>query len=377
MPKVRLTDITIRNLSVPEEGQVMHWCDNLPGFGVRVSQGGIKTFCLVHGKGRTRTTLGRYPVVTLAEARQRARELLAQKMLGQEKPKTVPFEDALTEFFTVYVDANTRPKSAYETKRVLNRHLLPKLKGTALGDVKTGAINKIYDKLIDRPSELNHLHTAAAQFFNWCAKVRKYIPQSPLDGIGKPATTTARSRVLTDDELKALWSALQSTPDPFASIVKLLLLTGQRRTEIASLRAEWVCDGTICLPSSITKNKREHTFPIGTLSASLLIQPCKKKEGLLFSTPHSDKPFNGWSKSKDALDKKANIVPWTLHDLRRTYATTMQRLGVRLEVTEALLNHVSGTRGGIVGVYQKHTYAEEMREAVALYEAHLLTILKE
>jgi integrase len=136
---------------------------------------------------------------------------------------------------------------------------------------------------------------------------------------------------------------------------------------------------TICIPSTHTKNKRSHTFPIGSMCLSLLTQ-CSTKDTTSYLFPargskNSPKPFNGWSKAKAQLDKKVGdklslpLQPWTLHDLRRTFATNLQRLSIKLEVIEALLNHVSGTRAGITGVYQRHRYEAEMREAANSYEA--------
>jgi len=172
--------------------------------------------------------------------------------------------------------------------------------------------------------------------------------------------------------LKSVLSVARSASSDFHNIVELLVLTGQRRGEIAALRVEWIDfkKRTITLPPSITKNKRQHTFPLGKTAET----PLKRgaKESVLFPARGKATPFNGWSKAKPAFDRGCPIEPWTLHDLRRTFATNLAPLAVPVHITEKLLNHVSGTTGGIVAVYQRPAYLDEMRAAVAAWEKHLV-----
>lgn len=205
-------------------------------------------------------------------------------------------------------------------------------------------------------------------FLRFCAR-RNYISFNPIADLEKPPLPAARERILSDDELRAVWTAAQRTNGHFGIIVKLLILTGQRRSEIANLRAEWLNENSCTIPASHTKNKRAHTFPIGGMTSAIIGPLLSEMSFLFLARGGPGKSFNGWSKAKAQLDKLAQIGPWTLHDLRRTYATNLQRLGIKLEVIEALLNHISGTRAGIVGVYQRHAYEAEMREAVMTYEA--------
>jgi len=180
--------------------------------------------------------------------------------------------------------------------------------------------------------------------------------------------SVSRSRVLTDDELRRVWVAIDEC-GTFGAIVKLLILTGQRRGETAALQSSWIKIDAITLPKEITKNGREHTFPIGTMAASLLAE--RSTSGGLFLARWRQTNFSGWSKSKAALDKLSGVSGWTLHDLRRTFATNLAALGTPIHVTERLLNHVSGTQSGIVAVYQRHSYMPEMRKAVEAWERHL------
>lgn len=381
---MRLTDITVRNLPVPENGQKSYGDEGVPGFACRVSQGGTKTFVLMHGRDRQLITIGRYPTITLADARTEAKRLLAEKTLGKHRPARMAATEALTRFLGEQKQKN-RANTVRETEALIRNHF-PKLLLKSLEDVNTDDVTKITDKLLkkEQPGAASHAFTAVRTFLRWCVK-RRYIHHSPIEGIELPAKSKTRERVLTDTELCTVWRAADKTGYPFGDIVKLLILTGQRRSEIGSLRADHIKDNSICLPSELTKNKRSHTFPIGTLTASCL-QMGHPHDPTNFLFPAQGKsltPFNGWSKAKARLDKKiadqfpgaGKLVPWTLHDLRRTYATNLQRLGVSIEVIEQLLNHISGTRAGIVGVYQKHKYEPEMRAAVTTYENWLQALI--
>jgi len=146
-----------------------------------------------------------------------------------------------------------------------------------------------------------------------------------------------------------------------------LILTGQRLGEIASLRWEWIGEDAVTIPAEITKNGRATAIPIGNIARQITAGVPRLRSLLFPARGHTDKPFNGFAASKVTLDK-CGVKDFTHHDLRRTFATNMAKLGVRLEVTEKLLNHVSGSLGGIVGVYQRHDFKDEMREAVTKWE---------
>jgi len=442
---MKLTDIAVRNLSAPPKASKVYHDDSITGFGVRVTAAGVKAFVLTYGANRERATIGRYPIISLQDARTEAKRILAERTLGKARPPRKSLSDALETYYGTHV-ANLRPGTQREIKRLFARYL-PK-RGN-LDDLTVPALTKILDG-ISSPSEAEHFHRAAKTFFKWCVE-RDLLPTSPIDRLRAPSRWKSRERVLSDDELRAVWRAADTTPGSFGIIVKLLILTGQRRGEIAALKVEW-CSGfgrdidvpttagtecrhssvversaagagfpatvgedsgsnpgggscTITLPSEITKNKRSHTFPISTLTVGLLrtailasslaisildtsYQSSKMtapKSSLMFpARGHNDQPFNGWSKAKAQLDKKiadhlqggVQMAPWTLHDLRRTYATNLQRLGIKLEVIEQLLNHKSGVRSGVVGIYQRFEFTEECRAAVDRYETWIKSVVE-
>jgi integrase len=164
---------------------------------------------------------------------------------------------------------------------------------------------------------------------------------------------------------------------PFGTIVRLLILTGQRRGEIASLRWEYIneADRTITLPASATKNNRQHTFPYGHLTQQLLKSVPRLGENVFPARGNLEASFSGWSKCKDVFDKRCQIAPWTLHDLRRTYSTIHAAIGTPPHITERLLNHASGTISGVGAMHNRYAYLDEMRAAAMAFEWPLSLVL--
>ena len=227
--------------------------------------------------------------------------------------------------------------------------------------------------LSDRSSESQHAFVAILTMMNWC-KRHGLIEASPVPVMS--FKTEARSRILTDEELHIVWKRAEAYGYPYGSIIQLLILTGQRRGEIAGLKWNWVGEGSITFPHGFTKNSREHTIPVGPLAQKIISQLPQTSDLLFPSRFSGDTVFSGWSKTKRAFDKEIKIAPYTLHDLRRTYSSNMARLGVPIHVTEKLLNHVSGTVSGIAAVYNRYTYIDEMREAVANFDGYLAKLIQ-
>lgn len=374
---MRLTDITLRSLPLPEKGQKTYPDDILPGFGVRVSQGGTKTFVVMHGPTRERITIGRYPVLSLADARAEAKRVLAEKTLGKNRPKSVTYDVARDEFLREKSDK--RPNTIRDYTRLLRRFSFGR---TRLADIGRQDVKKKLDK-ITAPSERKHALVAIKTFFRWSV-ASEYLEHSPCEGIKAPQANGSRKRVLTTTELAEVLQVARSCPYPFGPIVQLLVLTGQRRNEIAHLEWEWIdrTGRTITLPASLTKNKREHTFPFGDMVEAVFeALPLQGRHLFPAAREHvRGKPttvFNGWGKAKQSFDAKLDDVkPYTLHDLRRSMSTVMAQLNIPQLVVEKLLNHISGgEQSPIAQVYNRHTYLSEMRDAVQAYENHLKSIL--
>src|SRR5260370_18939766 len=361
MAKAHLSDATIRSLEPPASGQKVVWDTTLAAFGCRVSQGGSKTFIV--NRNKTFLTIGRYPIISLSEARTEAKRMMAEFTLGKIRPQSITYPAAVL----VFLDEKRERRKA-RTVKDHKRHLDLLGFTCQLAYVTHQDMERKLKRLA--PSEFNHRLACAKTFFPWAQK-KRYIIDNPTVGL-TPHKRPRRKRILTDEELRTVWLATDQLTGHFQEIVRLLILMGQRRGETAAMRDLYYSDNqqTVTLPSEITKNGREHTFPVGPMAAQILARNIRKERPspLLFQAVGSTKPFSGWSKCKAELDKLAPIAAWTLHDLRRTFRTTLGRLKVRPDIAERLVNHVSA-RTDMEETYDLHLYLEEMREAIDKWEA--------
>lgn len=345
MPKVLLTDLKIQSLK--SDKQTDFWDTKTPGFGIRVSARS-KTF-IVNRNG-TRQSLGRYPEISLQDARKAAFALKAKTPTGHPQ---ISFPCALDEFLRLH-GASLRPRSLYVLERSL-RHNFKWSKN--LDQITHHDISAVIEG-IKKKGAACHALKDIRTFFNWC--VPKYLPHSPAMGLRMPARYIPRDRLLSDDEIKRIWHAAGQL-GWYGSLVRLLILTGQRCNQILSLKDEWIKADTIEFPAFVMKGNRPHIIPLTSLARSL--------------TP-TYRPSSFQGKKKHELDKLTGINEhYTLHDFRRYFASTMASLGVSLQVTEKLLAHQSGSFAGVVSVYQKYNYLPEMRDAMTRYEQHLISIL--
>jgi integrase len=368
---MRFTDTGLRSLSAPEKGQRAVWDEALPTFGVRVSQGGSKTFVLKH-QNRFHT-IGRFPLLSLSAARTEAKRMLAEFTLGRIRPHSITTKQAI-ELFINEKKKSRRPRTVQDYKWLLNRHFA--FTGQ-LADITPAQVSHRLAKL--PRSQYNHALTAGRIFFNWCRKQR-YITDNPCEGFAKHSTQP-RTRILSDGEIKSIWRACgpetlpsrglktvePDLPASFATIVKLLILTGMRRSECAAIRKEYIKDNLLTLPPTLTKNGREHSIPLTGIALNLLPN---STNGYLLSAKN-DRPFAGWSKAKSLLDNVSGVSGWTLHDIRRTVATRLAEMGVAPHVIERLLNHTTGQISGVAAIYNRARYLDEMRQALELWENHL------
>lgn len=338
MARVHLTDLAIRKLPHPPQGYVKYWDTKMPAFGVRVSTGS-KSFVVMQGKARKLSTIGRYPEISLSDARKEAKRLLAHP-----EPK-IRLDARLSDALTAYLselETRARPNTIRSY-----RHFLSLLPDKPLDQITAA----------DLPDHRSHAVMACRVFFNWC--IAHGLTDSNPFKLQK-VKYGQRSRVLTTDELRSLWA--YDFP-PFSNITKLLLLTGQRRNEVNQIEPSWITDDTITIPAKVAKNGQEHVIPFGPRTAEILTSN---------SLPFS---FGGWSKGKARMDKHTGVGEWTLHDLRRTFATLHAEIGTPIHITEALLNHKSGTISGVAAIYIRHNWLREMREACLKYEEHVATLI--
>ena len=217
------------------------------------------------------------------------------------------------------------------------------------------------------------MHAALSGVFRWALQHRKVI-NNPTVGVWHPGAPAARERKLTDDELRAFWAACDRLAAPFAVVFKLLLLTGCRLNEVAGMQHSEIAEGVWTIPGMRTKNHRAHTVLLTPLARSIItaVPRIASAAGYVFTT-NGKRPISGWSKAKARLDELMGpgVPPWRIHDLRRTAASGMQRSGIRAEVIERCLNHISGSFRGVAGIYQLDPMLDETGAAFTRWAAHV------
>jgi integrase len=365
----KITKSTVDRLPL----NAMLWDTALVGFGVRKQR--RSPFYLVRYRlnGRQRFhTIGRHGTWTPDQARREATRLLGVVATGADPADAKAEANArLAETFGAELErylerkrSGLKPRAFEETSRHLLRHAeplhrLPLTKidrrtiAQRLGEIEAGS----------GPVARNRVRSSLSAFFNWAIR-EGLLDVNPVAGTGKADEGHGRERVLTQAELTTVLAGLGE--DQFSDIVRLLVLTGQRREEIGGLRWSEVDfeRGLIVLPAARTKNRRLHELPMSAqVRAVLERQPRRNGRDLVFGMGQGG--FSGWSDGKANLDARAELkVDWRLHDLRRTAATMMAEAGVFPHVVEAILNHVSGHRAGVAGIYNRARYEGEMRAAL-------------
>jgi integrase len=213
--------------------------------------------------------------------------------------------------------------------------------------------------------------SALSTFFGWVAKRKRLIDVSPCV-VHRPEPPRVRDRFLADAEIRIFWGACKAVSEPFSQALKLLLTTGCRLSEVSAMRrAELSEDGaTWTIPGGRSKNHKTHVVPLSSLARSILTTIKPVSSEFVFSTTGRS-PITGWARVKSRLDAEMKIQPWRLHDLRRTAATGMAEIGIPPHIVEAALNHVSGARAGVAGVYNRAAYAQEKRAALERWAAHV------
>jgi integrase len=364
----------------PGQTELVKSSDDVPGLRFRLRDNGSRSWEFKYGK-LPRKALGKYPAVDVIRAHKTATELYAKIMLGQNpfaemaeaKARNAETFGACVATYLERRQSELRPKSFAGVRRHLSVNLAA-LSGMSIATIDRRAIAAQLSKIATTaPVQANRTLTSVHAFFAWCIG-EGLVENNPATGCNKAVESDARDRHLCNDEIRALWLAL---PDgDYGDILKLLLLTGQRQREIADLMWNEIDfeQGVIELPADRTKNGRSHIIPMSNSVRAILTRPHNPDRELVFGVACKG-GFSSWGKAKARLDAKLNFEPWVVHDLRRTCATGMAELGVQPHVIEAVLNHISGHKGGVAGVYNRATYEGEKSRALALWANHIEAIV--
>jgi integrase len=352
MASLLLTDVLLRKLKPNSDRQIDVFDSKVSGFAVRISPHGTKTFNLLYrigGRAR-RLTIGRYPLLSLSEARAKAEEALkaigegldpaAIRIVARETYTERLFPAVVADFVNNYAKRKTR--GWRETERLLTREFSTPWKHRQIHHITKQDLNRLIDDIVDRgsPSTANHAFAAVRKLLSWATE-RGYIVRSPAEGLRNPSKLVSRDRVLNDRELAAVWRTAKSIGYPFGPVVQLLILTAQRRGEVIGMR--WseldLEQGIWTIPPQRTKSNRRHQVPLSAAAVALLKElPCLHDELVFPARGNPDQPSSGFSKWKRALDRTSNTSDWTLHDLRRTVATRVAELEVAPHIIERMLN---------------------------------------
>ena len=426
MPKMRLTAAAVERITPPTKGQVDYFDATVPAFGLRVSYAGARTYFAmtrVHGK-LVRLTIGRAKIGdnesgwSLADARRKAGELMAVAADGHD-PRQMKADDkrknevaAKNTFATVaelFMSGHVRPRLAKSTHREYQRALFGQ-DTAAWANLPVSAITRAdvriaLDGMVARGSGggANNLLAHLRKFFGWCAE-KEFLDVPPTDRVKPPADKRIGERTLSEGEIVEVWRAFEAEGGVFGDLFKVLLLTGQRRGEVAGMaRCELRgidCEDAIWeIPGQRTKNGRPHLVPMAKSVRDIVAKrPEIGSGGLIFTTgrrrarpitgaaPSAETSVSGFSKAKGRIDtwiadhRNENGLPpmpdWDIHDLRRTMITMMNdRLGVMPHVVEATVNHISGAaKAGVAGVYNKAVYLAERRAALIAWEKMIISL---
>jgi integrase len=383
---MKLTQPTANSLALPPgKMDAIFFDDDLPGLGLRLRASGVRSWVFQYqlGTKQRRMTLGSAPAVTLAMARKTAGDLHARVRLGEDpaaakregQRRAADTVEATLRSFLPAKRADLRPRSYISLERHLLRYAKP-LHSLGVALVTRRDVASVLTQIAAESGNptANRSRASLSAFFAWCMK-QGLVDANPVVGT-HVAAEQSRERVLSVTELAAVWRACEgkasAAQSAYSAIVKLLILTGQRREEIGGLRFDEIRDGMIVLPGTRTKNKRAHVIPLPVAAQAILAAHAARSTFVF-----GDKPFTSWSRGKQEIDAKltasgAKVEPWRLHDIRRSVATGMaEQLGIQPHIIEAVLNHVSGHKAGVAGIYNRATYDREKRYALDLWSDHV------
>jgi integrase len=402
VPSLNLTQLSVDKLSAPKKGRVIYWDRLLPGFGLRVTSAGAKTWVAMYRVDRrsvmeTIAPLARMP--KLSDARAQARASMATAAAGtnpvakRRETEKAEAQNTVAAAVSAYLDRCDRElalKTAYEWRRIFEHDVLPRWGGRQLYDIGKGDVLELINEKAARRErarsgagdgavvQANRTLTRLRTFFAW-ATANDLVGSDPTAGVWKPVREVARDRVLSVDEIRSFWAGCDQLRMPFGSLFPLMLLTAQRESECAGVRWSEIDTAaqTWTIPSSRSKNRKPHIVHLTALSLAIIGSvPRKNAQDLLFSGS-GETAVSGFSRAKQRLDRLmgTSATPWVLHDLRRTATTGMAALGIAPHVADRVLNHSAGTIRGVAAVYNRFDYLGERKAALETWSLYIEDIL--
>jgi integrase len=380
---MKLTGKVLESLVLPQgKIEAIYFDEDVPGYGCRLRAGGSRRAIFQYklGNKQRRMVLG----PPTAKTREAAKELYAKVRLGHDpageklegRVRAAETMGAVLAAYGPHVKARQRPRSLKETERHLFAHCKP-LHALQLAAIDRRAIATRLNEIAVNNGGVtaNRVRASLSAFFAWTLR-QGLLDANPVIGTGREPEAS-RTRVLTGAELKAIWENLED--NDYGSVIKLLVVTGQRAGEIALLRWAEVREDEIALPAERTKNKHPHIVPLSEPARAIL--DARPREGRVFVFGRRDNGFSRWNDFKRGLDDRLRgtghaLQHWTPHDIRRTVATLMADLGVQPHIIEAILNHVSGHKAGVAGIYNRAAYSLEKKQALDRWAENVRAIVE-
>ncbi len=382
MPQMKMTIRGVEALKPPKSGQVDYWDSGLPGFGIRVNAGGRKSWTLMyrHGNRKRRLTIGTYPAMTLARARDRASAALRQVADGED-PAGLKRAEKRAETFAELADdyieryAKKRKRTWRSDERCLKKDVLPAFGSRKVKDVERADIRRLLQNIAARGATIqaNRTHALVSKIFNWAIS-EDLATVNPAQGIARPGIERQRDRILTDDEIRAVWKACEQEPLAYGIAAKLRLLTAQRSGEVTRMRWQDIDGDMWTIPAEHANNGLAHRVPLNPQACDEIdaIGDRSQTSGWVFQSPRRDEPLVSTWRSIARIREHSG-VDFVMHDLRRTAASRMTGdLGVNRLTVSKILNHVES---GVTAVYDRHSYDAEKRHALDAWGRRLEEIV--
>jgi integrase len=391
MRNIRLDARTVPTLTLPDDKtETFFWDDALPRFALRLRRSGdriLRSFVCQYRRGAVslRSTIGSADVLKPEQARAAAKKLLAKVELGEDpqgdrnerrlKDQTT-FRAVAAEYLESKRD-ELRPTTFRGSKAYLTGPYFKPLHSLPVDRIvrrDIAALLVVIARENGKPTAA-HARSKLSALFSWAMK-QGYLDANPCIGTEQPKANPARDRILSDSELAAIWNACDDDSD-FSKIIRLLILLPCRRQEIGGLlRREVDLEaGTLTISAERSKNHRSITYPLLPMALDIIASvPQLVSRDQLFGSQHP-RGFSSWYRGKVKLDAKLDIAAWNVHDLRRSVATRLADLGILPHIIEQLLNHASGHKAGVSGIYNKSVYAAETKRALGLWEDHVRALI--